>query len=131
MDRLKFAHSRTLVTYDDGTTVGTCSLHCAAIDLSVKIDRTPLAVMVADYSSGMLINAETAHWVIGGSKTGVMTGRAKWAFASEGDARGFIAAHGGSTGEFFAAVKAAFEDMYDDMRMIRDKRKKMKNKKDS
>ena len=30
MDRTKFAHTRMLVTYDDGTKVGTCSIHCLA-----------------------------------------------------------------------------------------------------
>ena len=126
MDRTKFAHSRALITYNDGTTVGTCSLHCAAIDLSLKIDKTPVAVMVADYNTKKLIDAETAHWVTGGDKMGVMTRRAKWAFASRADARAFIAAHGGSSAEFEAAVRAAFEDMYADLQMIREKRKKMR-----
>lgn len=126
MDRTKFAHSRALITYDDGTTVGTCSLHCAAIDLSLKIDKTPHTIMVADYTTKKLTDAETAHWVIGGNKMGVMTKRAKWAFASENDARAFITAHGGSASDFSGAVKAAFEDMYEDLRMIRTKRRKVK-----
>ena len=126
MDRTKFAHSRALITYDDGTTVGTCSLHCAAVDLSLKIDKFPAAVMVADYNTKQLIDAETAHWVTGGDKMGVMTRRAKWAFASEADARAFIAAHGGSAAVFEAAVRTAFEDMYADLQMIREKRKKMR-----
>ncbi len=126
MDRTKFAHARAYITYDDGTTVGTCSLHCAAIDMSLKIDKIPVTVRVADYSTKKLIDAETAHWVTGGDKMGVMTRRAKWAFASEADARAFIAAHGGSAAEFEAAVQAAFEDMYADLQMIREKRKKMR-----
>lgn len=126
MNRTKFSHSRALITYDDGTTVGTCSLHCAAIDLSLKIDKIPVAIMVADYNTKKLIDAETAHWVTGGSKMGVMTKRAKWAFASEADARAFIAAHGGTGGGFSGAVRAAFEDMYEDLKMIRTKRRNMK-----
>ena len=43
MDREKFAHSRMLVTYDDGTKLGTCSIHCLAIDLAVNIDKTPVS----------------------------------------------------------------------------------------
>ena len=129
MDRTKFAHSRILITYEDGTAVGTCSLHCAAIDLSLKIDKTPVAIMVADYNSEKLIDAETAHWVIGGRKMGVMTWRAKWAFASRADADTFMTANGGSPGAFTVAVKAAFEDMYADMQMIREKRRKMQTNK--
>ena len=126
MDRTKFAHSRALITYSDGTTVGTCSLHCAAIDLSLKIDKTPVSIEVADYNTKKLTDAETAHWVIGGSKMGVMTRRAKWAFAVQAGADEFVAAHGGSPGVFSAAVKSAFEDMYADLQMIREKRKKMR-----
>jgi len=48
MDRAKFAHSRVLLTYDDGTTVGTCSIHCAAVDLAINIDKTPKVVLVGD-----------------------------------------------------------------------------------
>ena len=126
MDRTKFAHSRALITYDDGTTVGTCSLHCAAIDLSLKIDKIPVTVRVADYNTKKLTDAKTAHWVIGGRKMGVMTRRAKWAFASRTDADAFVAANGGSPDVFSVAVKSAFEDMYADLQMIREKRKKMR-----
>ena len=126
MDRTKFAHSRALVTYNDGTAVGTCSLHCAAIDLSLKIDKTPVSIEVADYNTKKLIDAETAHWVIGGRKMGVMTRRAKWAFADQAGADVFVAASGGNPGVFSVAVKSAFEDMYADLQMIREKRRKMR-----
>ena len=129
MDRTKFAHSRALITYKDGSAVGTCSLHCAAIDLSLKIDKTPVSIMVADYHTKKLTDAETAHWVIGGDKMGVMTKRAKWAFADQAGADAFMAAHGGSAAEFETAVRGAFEDMYADLKMIREKRKKMRTMK--
>jgi copper chaperone NosL len=57
---------------------------------------------------------------------GVMTRRAKWAFADQAGADAFVAAHGGSPAVFSAAVKSAFEDMYADLQMIREKRKKMR-----
>ena len=126
MNRTQFAHSRMLIAYDDGTTVGTCSLHCAAIDLSLKIDKTPVSIRVADYATKQLIDAEGAHWVTGGDRMGVMTKRAKWAFASEADAQAFVNGHGGSLAEFETAVRATFEDMYADLQMIREKRKKMR-----
>jgi nitrous oxide reductase accessory protein NosL len=128
MDRQKFAHSRVLVTYDDGTKLGACSLHCAAVDMSVHIDKFPVSIEVGDMNTKELINAETAAWVIGGDKMGVMTKRAKWAFTSKTDAEKFIAAHGGKLATLDEAFKAAFEDMYDDLQMIRKKRKAKREK---
>jgi nitrous oxide reductase accessory protein NosL len=128
MDRGKFAQSRMLIEYSDGTVMGTCSIHCAAVDLALNIDKTPKAVMVGDYNTKALIDAETAVWVLGGSKMGVMTRNAKWAFAQKGDAEKFIAQNGGKLATFDDAVKASYEDMYADTKMIRDKRRMMKMK---
>ncbi len=128
MSREQFAHSRVLVTYDDGSEVGLCSLHCAAVELSLKLDKTPTAVKVGDYSTKKLIDAEQAAWVIGGSRPGVMSGNAKWAFATKGDAEGFTAANGGAIVGFDQAMRAAYEDMYADTKMIRDRRKMKKMK---
>ncbi len=129
MDREKFAHSRMLIEFDDGSTAATCSLHCAAVDLANNIDKTPKAIKVADFGSKELIDAEKAVWVIGGSKQGVMTKNAKWAFSSKDKAAAFIKENGGRQTGFEEAIKAAYEDMYNDTRMIRDKRKMMKMKK--
>jgi len=129
MDRTKFAHSRVYINYDDGSSVGTCSLHCAAMDLALKIDKTPSTIQVADFGSKELIDVEMATWVIGGSKMGVMTKRAKWAFKEKTSAEAFVAQFGGQIADFDSAVKAAFEDMYEDVQMIREKRrmKRMKH----
>lgn len=124
MDRTKFAHSRMFIQYNDGTTVGTCSLHCAAMDLALKIGKSPDKILVGDLNQKILIDAEKCYWVIGGNKVGVMTKRAKWAFAEESEAASFVSAHGGSIANFETAMKAAFEDMFEDVRMIREKREK-------
>ena len=129
MDRGKFAHSRMLIHYDNGTSLGTCSLHCAVIDQALKIDQMPREVLVGDFKSKKLIDAERAYWVMGGDKMGVMTTRAKWAFESMPDAQGYISKHGGKLVTYEDAVKGAFEDMYQDIQMIRKKRKMMKMKK--
>jgi copper chaperone NosL len=126
MDRQKFAHSRMLVEYKDGSAFGACSLHCAAVDLAQNIDKTPKAILVADYPTKKLIDAEKAYWVIGGKKPGVMTKRAKWAFADQKAAQGFIKENGGQLASFDDAMKATYEDMYADTKMIREKRAKMK-----
>lgn len=129
MDRAKFAHSRVYIEYDDGSTLGTCSLHCAAIDMAVNIDKTPKTIMVGDYKNKKLVEAEKSFWIIGGDKMGVMTSRAKWGFGDGNDAGQFIQQHGGTLAAFEMAIKAAYEDMYKDTKMIREKRKKMREKK--
>jgi copper chaperone NosL len=130
MDRAKFAHSRVLIEYDDGSTFGACSLHCAAIDMAVNIDKAPKAIYVGDYGNKKLIDAEKAIWVIGGDQMGIMTKRAKWAFENQADADSFTKGHGGELATFEQAIKASYEDMYQDTRMIREKRKmkRMKQK---
>lgn len=128
MDREKFAHSRIYIEYDDGSTEGTCSVHCAAIDLALNIDKTPKAIWVGDCNTKKLIDAEKAFWVIGGSKTGVMTKRAKWAFGKKEDAEKFISENGGNLAVFDEALKSAYEDMHQDTKMIREKRKMKKMK---
>jgi nitrous oxide reductase accessory protein NosL len=128
MDRAKFASSRMVVEYDDGSKLSACSLHCVAVDLANQIDKTPATIKVADVNTQALVDAEKAVWVLGGSKPGVMTKRAKWAFAEKAAADAFVKESGGTIVSFEDAVKAAYEDMYQDSRMIREKRKAMKAK---
>ncbi len=126
MDRTEYAHSRVYLQYDDGSTFGACSLHCAALDIGLNIDKTPQTIQVGDYNTKALIDAETAFWTVGGSKMGVMTKRAKWAFDKREDADAYIHANGGVICGFEDAMKAVYEDMYQDTRMIREKRKMMR-----
>jgi nitrous oxide reductase accessory protein NosL len=123
MDREKFGHSRMLITYDDGSSLGTCSLHCVATELASAIDKTPVSIQVADYGTRELIDAETAVWVLGGDKSGVMTARAKWAFAGRPAAEAFVKENGGTIVTFDESIKASYEDMYKDTKMIRERRK--------
>jgi len=110
MDRKAFGYSRMLVEYKDGKSVGTCSLHCVVTELRGKKSDDVLAIKVADRDSRKLIDADKAVWVIGGSKRGVMTARAKWAFTTKEAARKFIAAFGGSISTWDDALAAAKED---------------------
>jgi copper chaperone NosL len=123
MDREQYAHSRTLITYDDGSEVGTCSVHCAAVELSLKLDKTPNSIQVGDYNTKKLIDAEKAIWVIGGNKPGVMSKNAKWAFEKRADAEAYMSTNGGTIASFDQAMKATYEDMYGDTKMIRERRK--------
>ena len=123
MDREKFAHSRMLIEYDNGSTVGTCSIHCTAVDLALNIDLFPKFLGVGDFFGKNLIDAEKAFWVIGGNKPGVMTQKAKWAFATKEGADKFIKENGGVPGDFDQALKASYENINEDTRMIRERRK--------
>lgn len=128
MDRIKFSHSRMLVEYQDGKQVGTCSLHCTTKELKGSVGRDVKSVQVADYYTHELVNADDAFWVIGGDKKGVMTMRAKWAFATSATADKFIAEYGGERATADQAKKASHDDMAKDMERMR-KMKAMKKKK--
>lgn len=119
----KHAHAAVDITYDDGGVTKLCSLHCAAVDLALKIDKIPVKIEVGDYKSKAKINAEEAFWVMDSKNPGVMTARAKWAFADKAAAEQQIAEKGGQLISFEEAISAAYTDMYNDTKMIRERRK--------
>ena len=121
MNRQSFGYSRMLVRYNDGSSVGTCSLNCTAIDLVVNFKNTPVSYQVGDYQTKKLINAQKAVWVIGGKKQGVMTDRPKWAFADPKAAQAFIQENGGKLSNFEEVMRMAFEDLYLDTKKTRDR----------
>lgn len=110
MDRTKFGHSRMIVTYTDGTSAGTCSINCVAIDMK-ETKKEVKSFQVGDYNSKKLTDAKTATWVIGGSKRGVMTPVAKWAFTEKKDAEAFIQKNGGTLATFDDALKATEKEL--------------------
>ncbi|MBE0556552.1 MAG: nitrous oxide reductase accessory protein NosL [Proteobacteria bacterium] len=128
MNRETYAHSRMHIEYGDNTKEGLCSLHCASVDLALNLDRTPKAIQVGDYGTKVLIDAEKAFWVIGGSKPGVMTKNAKWAFANKADAEKYQREFGGRIAGFDEALEAAYKDLAQDTKMIRERRKMRKMK---
>jgi copper chaperone NosL len=123
MDRGKFAYGRVLIEYLDKTKGPFCSTRCAAVDLIAHLDKTPGRINVGDYNTKNLIDGEKAFWVVGGQKMGIMTRRAKWAFEKREDAEAFIREQGGELVGFDEAMKASFEDIYRDMKMIWERRK--------
>jgi copper chaperone NosL len=123
MDRGQFNFSRMLIQYDDGSVAAFCSLHCAAIDQALHIDKMPKSIMVGDFNTRQLVDAEKAIWVVGGSKPGVMSKRGKWAFENKNQAEEFLKTNQGRLTSFDEAMKAAYEDMAEDTKMIREKRK--------
>lgn len=123
MKRSQYPHSWVIITHTDGSKEMVCSVHCAAIDMALHTDKQVSKITVADYNTHRQIPAETAFWVIGGDRVGVMTARAKWAFKTKTDAERFIKDHGGKLADFDAVIKAAFEDMFQDTLMIQKKRR--------
>jgi copper chaperone NosL len=127
MDRQQYAHSRMLIDYREGP-VGTCSIHCVGVDIAVNRHKTVRGIFAADYAGRQLIPAKTAFWVIGGDRSGIMTNRAKWAFGNRTDAEAFIRDHGGKLAAFDDAIKATFEDMYADIKSVRERAQKLKTR---
>ena len=123
MDRQAFAHSRMLINYTDGTSVGTCSLHCTTRELTANLSKVPCRIAVGDYNTKKMINAAEAHWVIGGDRPGVMSERGKWAFAKKAEADDFIHGHGGKLAAFDEALQAAYYDLYASVKATLDRAK--------
>jgi copper chaperone NosL len=110
MDRKVFGYSRMLVIYEDDSQAGVCSLHCAVTEINEHKDKKVKKLLVADRDSHSLIEADKAVWVLGGKKRGVMTDRAKWAFATMEAAEKFVDAQGGKIIGWEEALAAARED---------------------
>ena len=126
MDRRQHHYSRHLIHYEDDRVDPTCSLHCAAISLSLNLDRGPKAIYAADYGITAdpkpLVDIEDAIYLIGSKLPGVMSQQSKVAFGSQTAAEAAKAAQGGELGDFDTALQAAYLSMATDTQMIRKKR---------
>jgi nitrous oxide reductase accessory protein NosL len=129
MRKSLYGHSWMVIHPDKGSAHDFCSLHCAAIEMALHTEKTPTAILVADYYTCELIDADKAYWVIGGNKPGVMTSQAKWAFREEPAAKRFMTEHGGTPATFDTALRAALDDMYRDILMIQKRRDRVRQKK--
>ncbi|MHB8835434.1 MAG: nitrous oxide reductase accessory protein NosL [Candidatus Methylomirabilia bacterium] len=106
MDRTANAQSRMVIGFADGTSVGVCSVHCAAVELDMNKNKAVKSLLVADYATLELQDAKSAVWVVGGDIKSAMTQTPKWAFAKEEAAQAFIAAHGGELAPFDQVLKS-------------------------
>mgnify|MGYP003336866053 CR=1 FL=1 len=137
MERAKFSHTRHLLVYEDDTVEGTCSLHCAAISLSLNMDRGPKAIYAGDAGSKdatkPLVLADKAHYVVDASKPGTMTRVSKYAYAdkaaADAAASGEAAAKAGAkVVDFNAALTSAYLDMAQDTIRLRKMRGEARRK---
>jgi len=111
MNRTAFGHSRMVVTYTDGSSSGTCSINCVAIDMKKQPGKEVKSFQVGDYNSKKLIDAKSAAWVIGGRKKGVMTPVAKWAFTDKKAAAAFVKEYGGKLATFDEVLAATEKEL--------------------
>ena len=124
MDRAKFASTRMYIEYADGSVIGTCSVHCAAVDLAQSFGKAISFIQVADAKSGQLVDVEKAVWVLGAEQPGVMAKMSRVAFADRADAEAFQKDKGGEVHDWEAAINSTYADMWADTQMIRAKRTK-------
>lgn len=124
MDRQQFHFSRHLIHYGDDLVDGTCSLRCAAVSLSLNLDRVPTAIYAADNAAAgavkPLVEISGAAYVIGGDHKAVMSRTAKTAFGSVQAAE--AAKGSGEVADFDRALELAYLDMAEDTKMIRQRR---------
>jgi copper chaperone NosL len=109
MSRSGFAKSRMLITYEDGSSFGTCSIACVSGELAGK-EKKVKGIQVGDYTTEKLIDAKSAVWVINAKKRGIMSSVAKWAFAAKGDADAYLKKNGGKIATWDEALTAAAEE---------------------
>lgn len=132
MDRNKFHHSRMLIQYSDDLADGTCSIHCAAISLSLNVDRDPKALWVGDNAAPgevkPLVEVDKAWFLVGSKIPGVMTANSKVAYGGEDAAKAAQAAQGGEIVRFDQALLAAYTDMSKDVSRIRRNRAERRRK---
>jgi copper chaperone NosL len=137
MERAKFSHTRHLMVYEDDSVEGTCSLHCAAISLSLNMDRGPKAIYVGDAGSKAatkpLLLADKAYYVLDPSKPGTMTKASKFAYAdkatADAAAAGEAAAKAGAkVVDFNTALTSAYLGMAEDTIMLRKRRGEVRRK---
>lgn len=126
MDRRQYHHSRMLIHYSDDVADGTCSLHCAAISLSLNVDREPKVIWVGDNAAPgdikPLVEVDKATFLIGSKIAGVMTANSKVAYGTEEAAKAVQAANGGELAKFDQALLSAYTDMSKDVSRIRKNR---------
>lgn len=133
MMRGKFSHTRHLIHYEDDAVDATCSLHCAAIGLSLNMDKGPKAIWAGDAGADgeikPLVLVDKASYVIDPTKPGTMTRVSNAAYADKAKAE--AAAKGAAGAEvvsFDNALRKAYLVMADDTIMLRKRRSEMRSK---
>jgi nitrous oxide reductase accessory protein NosL len=137
MVRAQFSHTRHLIHYEDDAVDATCSLHCAAIGLSLNMDKGSKAIWAGDAGADgevkPLVLVDKAFYVVDPSKPGTMTRVSNAAYGDEAKARAAAAQEasakaGAEVTTFDGALRKAYLAMADDTIMLRKRRSEMRAK---
>lgn len=125
MMRKAFSQSRHLIVYGDDAVDGTCSIHCAAISLSINMDRGPKVIYAGDAGAEgeikPLADSAAMTYVIDPGKPGTMTDVSKFAYADAEAAKAAAGPDAKLVG-FEEALVLAYADMAKDTLAIRARR---------
>ena len=125
MMRMQWSHTRHLIVYDNDTVDGTCSIHCAAISLSLNMDAGPKAIYAGDAGAEgdvkPLADVAQMSYVIDPSKPGTMSMVSKHAYADPAKAEA-AAGEGARLVGFDDALRTAYAEMAEDTIMLRQRR---------
>ncbi len=104
MDIHKFYKTSHAIVYKDGTKKHFCSIVCLKKGMKQGDVKT---IYVANASTGKMIKAKSATYVIGSDVPATMgASKSKIAFGSKSDAQAFQKKHGGVIGNFDMALKS-------------------------
>lgn len=91
-----------------------CSIHCLVETMEYRLsdeEKASIAeIKAVDAISTEMIDAKTAHYVIGSKKPGTMSMVSKYAFKEKADAEAFAKEFGGEVADFDHAYAKAKED---------------------
>jgi len=123
MDLRANHRTRMLVHYGNDLPDPTCSIHCTAISLANNLFLEPKAIWVGDEGADTeprpLIDATQATYLVGSDLPGIMTWNSKYAFSGNDAALAAQKSHGGQLMNFRQVLKAAYNDMDDDLERMR------------
>lgn len=132
MDRNEHHKTRMLVQYSDDLSDGVCSIHCLALSLALNIDREPKHIWGPDFAASTeprpLLEVEQLQYLIGADLPHAMTARSKHSFASAEQLAAVQKEHGGTPGDFGAALEATYLDMSKDVARIRQRREERRQR---
>ena len=116
----KTSHASQL---QNGTSRQYCSIRCLAKDdEEYGIDKN--SIKVVDVSSGKLIDAKSAFYVLNSQVKGTMSQKSKLAFLKEEDAKAFIKEYQGEIKNFEIAFNEAKKSLKEDENFFKNKKLK-------
>lgn len=109
-----FYKTNHALIFNDGKALQFCSIHCLVETIEYRLSKEEKAsiteIKAVDALSAEMIDAKTAHYVIGSKKPGTMSMVSKYAFKEKADAEAFVKEFGGDVTDFDHAYAKSKED---------------------